>query len=390
MKTTQTIILLLGSALLSVHAETFTVDPTASTLTISGMNLFVGAFVPQGPNSLVTVYTGTIDARVCGGAITFNSAAVAASINGTWEPAAGGMAGSAPADYGIAFETVTFPPAFAAVRNLVFNMTSSSIGVTAGGFDSTQITLSASSGTTDYTGPLGSGTIDLTTLASGPNRAMSGLLTINGNVETLTIPIQFSQTFTVISQNDTTATFTGTIVARATIPEPITPSLAVSRKAHGSAGNFDINLPLTGTPGVECRSGGATNNFQIVLAFPSPVTFSSAAVTSGTGSVASTDGSGTPNIAVNLTGVPNAQTIAVTLSCLSSGSTTGNLTISMGLLLGDTNSDGVVNSGDATITRNRSGQGTDATNFRSDFNLDGSVNSADVIAVRARSGSFIP
>ena len=27
----------------------------------------------------------------------------------------------------------------------------------------------------------------------------------------------------------------------------------VSRKTHGAAGNFDINLPLTGTPGVECR-----------------------------------------------------------------------------------------------------------------------------------------
>src|SRR5205823_4473616 len=31
---------------------------------------------------------------------------------------------------------------------------------------------------------------------------------------------------------------------------------AVSRKTHGAAGTFDVNLPLTGTPGIEPRSGG--------------------------------------------------------------------------------------------------------------------------------------
>src|SRR5438132_12331468 len=34
---------------------------------------------------------------------------------------------------------------------------------------------------------------------------------------------------------------------------------AVSRKTHGAAGTFDINMPLTGTSGVECRTGGATH-----------------------------------------------------------------------------------------------------------------------------------
>ena len=40
---------------------------------------------------------------------------------------------------------------------------------------------------------------------------------------------------------------------------PAVPALqltsAVSRKTHGAAGVFDIALPLSGTPGVECRSG---------------------------------------------------------------------------------------------------------------------------------------
>src|SRR5205823_14776453 len=33
----------------------------------------------------------------------------------------------------------------------------------------------------------------------------------------------------------------------------------VSRKMHGDAGSFDVDLPESGTPGIECRSGGVTN-----------------------------------------------------------------------------------------------------------------------------------
>ena len=62
----------------------------------------------------------------------------------------------------------------------------------------------------------------------------------------------------------------------------------------------------------------------------------------------------------------------------------------MGMLIGDTNGDGVVNAGDTTQTRSRSGQTTDATNFRSDVNSDGTINSGDEIAVRSRSGMFLP
>ena len=52
----------------------------------------------------------------------------------------------------------------------------------------------------------------------------------------------------------------------------LVPIAAVSRKTHGAGGTFDISLPLTGTVGVECRSGGATGDYQIVLTFAAPVT----------------------------------------------------------------------------------------------------------------------
>ena len=49
-----------------------------------------------------------------------------------------------------------------------------------------------------------------------------------------------------------------------------------------------------------------------------------------------------------------------------------------------------MNAGDALQTRNRSGQATDATNFRSDVNVDAFVNSGDTTIVRSRSGNFLP
>ena len=124
---------------------------------------------------------------------------------------------------------------------------------------------------------------------------------------------------------------------------------------------FDINLPLTGNSGVECRSGGAGNDYQVIFTFPGAVTFNSAAVTAGTGSVSGSSGNGTTTITVNLTGVTNAQNITVTLLSVSNGTSTGDISVQMGVLVGDTNGDRFVNAGDSLQTRNRSGQATKRT-----------------------------
>ena len=163
----------------------------------------------------------------------------------------------------------------------------------------------------------------------------------------------------------------------------------VSRKLHGGT-PFDLNLPLTGNAGIECRSGGASNDYQVVFTFASSVTFNSAALSPGVGSVSSSSGSGTSTVTVNLTGVTNAQKVTVTLSGVNNGTGTGDVGVQLGVLIGDTNGDGFVNTGDSIQTRNRSGQAADATNFRSDVNADGTVNSGDTIAVRSRSGTFLP
>ena len=85
----------------------------------------------------------------------------------------------------------------------------------------------------------------------------------------------------------------------------------------------------------------------------------------------------------------NAQRITLTLSNVSDGTSTIDVDVQMGVLVGDTNGDGFVNAGDSLQTRNRSGQATDATNFRSDVNVDGFVNSGDTFLVRSKSGNAL-
>ena len=177
------------------------------------------------------------------------------------------------------------------------------------------------------------------------------------------------------------------VVLQNGVPAPTT---AVSRKLHAGV-PFDIDL-LAANP-IECRSGGANNDYQIVYTFPSAVTFTSATVSSGTGTVQSSSGSGTTTVTVDLTGVTNIQRITVKLLALTEAgnpANTGDLGLTMGVLVGDTNGNGAVNSGDTIQTRGRSGQSTDATNFRSDVNTDGNINAGDALAVRSRSGTALP
>jgi hypothetical protein len=172
---------------------------------------------------------------------------------------------------------------------------------------------------------------------------------------------------------------------------------AVSRKTHGNAGSFGVNLPLSGTPGIECRSGGATSDYTIVLTFLANISVSGspqAVVTSGVGIVGS---GGVSNggmvitsgnvVIIPLTNVANAQTFNVTLNNVN-GST--NVTIPMGVLIGDVNGNAAVNASDVALTKSRIGQPVAAATFRADVNADGSINAADVSLVKASAGTGPP
>ena len=114
----------------------------------------------------------------------------------------------------------------------------------------------------------------------------------------------------------------------------------VSRKIHGSAGTFDINLPLTGPKGIECRVPGSTGtsgvDYKLIFSFTGPVANCGAPTT---GSVVM--GPNSNQCTVNLTGVPNAQSITVSFNGVNVPAAcpapfVGNVSATTGLLIGDT------------------------------------------------------
>ncbi len=163
---------------------------------------------------------------------------------------------------------------------------------------------------------------------------------------------------------------------------------AVSRRLHGMAGDYDVDL-LAGAGGhsqaIEGRSGGPN---RLLVTFDQPVSGvggldpSDVIVTSGsvnglaiqgaqlTVSLVSAGGNGI--LAVAFPGIQNAyvanQTVLDTL-CFS-------------VLQGDVNGDGMVNIFDLVYVRNMLNQPVTISNFLADVNADGSVNIFDLVAVR--------
>lgn len=180
-----------------------------------------------------------------------------------------------------------------------------------------------------------------------------------------------------------------------TVTSPIQVIGAASRKTHAGV-PFNIGLPLTESVGIECRTGGASNAYQVVFTFPGPVTVADATAVSETGAMDPNVDSVVPSgneVAVNLSGVSNAQRLRVTLIGVDNGPNTGDVGVTMGVLLGDTSADGGVNSADITQTRRQSGQVTTSgppPNFRTDLSTDGVINSADITLVRRASGTALP
>lgn len=172
-------------------------------------------------------------------------------------------------------------------------------------------------------------------------------------------------------------------------------TVALSRKAHGSAGTFDIDLPLSGLAGIECRSGSIYN---VVFTFANALTSVGSVNATATGMVQPGPSSGqidpmdAHNYIVNLTMLPNAQYITVTLSNVndSDGNAASSVPAVMGLLIGDTNGNRAVNSADVSQTKSRLGQAVSSTNFRSDVNANGALNAGDAAITKSNIGNGLP
>ena len=65
-------------------------------------------------------------------------------------------------------------------------------------------------------------------------------------------------------------------------------------------------------------------------------------------------------------------------------------TVSMGVLVGDTTGNGTVSASDIAQVKSKSGQTTDASNFRTDVNVSGGINASDIGLVKSKAGTGLP
>ncbi|MDQ6860651.1 MAG: PKD domain-containing protein [Verrucomicrobiota bacterium] len=165
-----------------------------------------------------------------------------------------------------------------------------------------------------------------------------------------------------------------------------------SRRGHN--GNpFDIDLPLSGSPAVECRLPGPAQSYQLIYTFVRNISVLGTA-TSAQGNATVFEPVAGPlanQVTVNVANVSDQQHLVIILNGVqdSAGAVMNNIPGRVDILVGDVNGDGTVNAADATIARNRSGQLTDVNNFRADVNFDGTVNAADATVVRNASGHAV-
>ena len=169
---------------------------------------------------------------------------------------------------------------------------------------------------------------------------------------------------------------------------------AVSRKTHGAAGTFDIDLPLTGAPGIECRD--SAGNHTLVFTFSNAVVSGNASVISGTGNVSGSPTFAGKTMTVTLTGITNAQQIAIKLNSVtdSVAQVLPDVTVNMIALVGDTTGNKAVNASDISQIKLQSGTpvngAIDTSNFREDVTVDGSINSSDVSMAKLNAGTGVP
>lgn len=188
-----------------------------------------------------------------------------------------------------------------------------------------------------------------------------------------------------------------------TVAGGVVPTIAsaVSRKAHGSAGNMDIDL-LHALPGgviaVEDRQGGPT---KVLVTFsdaiqgvggldPSDVALASTGAQAGTISNVSISGN---QLTVDLSGASNNARWKMSfpgIAAAGNASLVVTETICCGVLTGDVTGDGKVNVFDMLQTRNNLNQSVTTANFRADVKNDGGLNVQDLLAIKLNLNLVLP
>jgi hypothetical protein len=160
---------------------------------------------------------------------------------------------------------------------------------------------------------------------------------------------------------------------------------AASRLAHGAAGTFDIDMPLTGVSGVEDRSA---TTYNAVFTFDAPVTSGEVTVLSGTATVGAITFSGN-SMTAQLTGVTTAEVVTLhTENINGDGQPHGD--VPFGFLVGDADASRLVGKPDQTLVQSQVNQPVTSANFREDLNADGRIKTVDVNIAKTNKGHSIP
>ena len=225
----------------------FSVIEEESVLSLSGTALGI-AVEAQKEGSLNAFYSGTLRLLLADGRIQFQPASqIDAQPSGEWEPKSGGKSGSAPADYGGIVRSALIGNTFAAARNVQFTLASDWIELSERNKE--RMEFSASSLLfaipADFGSVLDTATLGLFPIRLGtPIDGISGLnrpetpasLAVQGNVQTLTLPVQVEVFARILSDDDLKLTFSGQIIARRNLsakPAPL--RLAIRRLPSGEA-----------------------------------------------------------------------------------------------------------------------------------------------------------
>lgn len=252
-----------------VEADVFIIDTNLTSFTVSG-SVLGAAFVQQGAGSLTTKYGGTVQADQTAGTIQFTGTSlITAQTNGSWQPLAGGGAGSAPADYGASASLYGGAVSVvAALRSVLFDVTSPVIPVTSSQFDPSSLTFMFPAGATsklDYNaGFVGSGAKLLTGNATN-NVAVLATLTTVGTEQTLTVGVNTQFHFTLVSSGDTIVNVVGQLVATRTVIAPLviqTPTVTnhtVTLNWQSPAGQFYNVLSSSNLQTWQTNASGITS-----------------------------------------------------------------------------------------------------------------------------------
>ena len=235
----------------------------------------------------------------------------------------------------------------------------------------------------------GSPILDYTVTCIGPNTVMA-----TGTVSPLVVsPLTNMQLYScsITARN---ANGSGTASATTNVTPQSGALLAlssvVSRKFHTSVGLLDIPVdrnPIIGGPvSVEPRFIGSGHT--IVFQFNNTVT-GAGMVTTTSGNATATS-TGTNEVLVTLTNVPDNSRATVTLTNVPSANGSAGGSVSIGFLVGDVSNSRSVNASDIAAIKAHLNQIPNTATARFDLNASGTVNATDVSAAKARAGIVLP